>query len=199
MLSNFAFAGVGVRGSVVGRLAGAAVVVLSVGALWAAILLMPPSAAAAGCLIGQQAQTFSYTGSEQCYAVPAGVMEVSVVAVGAPGGNGGTWHGGRGLVPGAGVGADGAQLSGDLAVTPGEVLYVEVGGTGEQRSSGSSFNYGSSAFNGGGPGGFDTAMGGGDSGGGGGGASDVRTVSCAAGCPGDPASLASRLLVAVHP
>ena len=165
------------------------------GAMSAALVLMVSSAAAAGCSTGQQAQAFGYTGSEQCYLVPAGVTRVGVVAVGAPGGNAGTWRGNPGLDPAAGVGGDGAQASGDFAVTPGEVLYVEVGGTGAQGF-GPASNYGASAFNGGGPGGAQTALGGGDSGAGGGGASDVRTVSCAAGCPGPPASLASRLLVA---
>jgi len=170
------------------------VVALAV-ALWGALALLAASASASACLTGTQAQAFSYAGSEQCYAVPAGVTEVRVVAVGAPGGSGGIWRGVPGLAPASGAGADGAQLAGDLAVAPGEVLYVEVGGVGEQGFAGSSFNFGTSAFNGGGPGGAQSAMGGGDSGGGGG-ASDVRTVSCGVACPGDAASLASRLLVA---
>ena len=178
----------------IARIAVRAVAVLS-GAMSAALVLMVSSAAAAGCSTGQQAQAFGYTGSEQCYLVPAGVTRVGVVAVGAPGGNGGTWRGNPGLDPAAGVGGDGAQASGDFGVSPGEVLYVEVGGTGAQGF-GPASNYGASAFNGGGPGGAQTALGGGDSGAGGGGASDVRTVSCAAGCPGPAASLASRLLVA---
>jgi hypothetical protein len=167
-----------------------------VGALGAALALLASAASASGCLTGSQAQAFSYTGAEQCYVVPAGVTEVHVVAVGAPGGDGGTWRGVPGLAPAAGAGADGAQLAGDLAVAPGDVLYVEVGGAGGQGFAPNSFNFGASAFNGGGPGGAQSAMGGGDSGGGGGGASDLRSVSCGTACPGDAVSLASRLLVA---
>jgi hypothetical protein len=128
---------------------------------------------------------FGYTGAEQCYVVPAGVTEVRVVAVGAPGTDG--YTNGRGVVPAAGLGGEGAQVSGVLAVTPAEVLYVEVGGTG---------GYFAQAFNGGGSGASEGALGGGSGGGAGGGASDVRTVSCGTRCPGDAASLASRLLVA---
>jgi len=167
-----------------------------VGAVSGALALLAASASASACLTAAQTQAFGYTGSEQCYTVPAGVTELRVIAVGAPGADGGVWRGVPGLAPPAGAGADGAQLAGDLAVAPGQVLYVEVGGVGGQGFAGSSFNFGTSAFNGGGPGGVQSAMGGGDSGGGGGGASDVRTVSCGTACPGDSVSLASRLLVA---
>ena len=68
-------------------------------------------------------------------------------------------------------------------MTGGETLYVEVGGDGQGVSGGS---------NGGGNG----ATLAGDSSGGGGGASDVRTTSCGGPCPGQAASLATRLLVA---
>jgi hypothetical protein len=146
-------------------------------------LLAASSAQAAGCVTNSVA--FSYTGTEQCYVVPAGVTEVNVVAVGAPGTGG--YTNGRGVVPAAGLGGEGAQVSGVLAVTPAEVLYVEVGGTG---------GYFAGAFNGGGSGASEGALGGGSGGGAGGGASDVRTVSCGTGCPGSAASLASRLLVA---
>jgi hypothetical protein len=154
---------------------------------FAVFLLMASSAEAAGC--GSNSVTFSYTDAEQCYVVPAGVDEVSVVAIGGAGSNGTDWGGAPGVEPPIGVGADGAEVSGDLSVTPGEELYVEVGGSDE---------YSFSVFNGGGTGGVDTALGGGSSGGSGGGASDVRTVSCGTECAsgGDPTSLASRLLVA---
>jgi len=176
------------------RLAGRVAPLL--GGLSGALVLLASPASAAGCLGGSLPLAFSYTGAEQCYVVPAGVTEVHVVAVGAPGADGGSWRGVPGLAPAAGAGADGVQLAGDLAVAPGDVLYVEVGGAGGQAFAASSFNFGASAFNGGGPGGAQSAMGGGDSGGGGGGASDVRSVSCGAACPGDAVSLASRLLVA---
>jgi hypothetical protein len=133
---------------------------------------VPASASAAGT-------TFAYTGAEQQYTVPANVTSVSVVAVGAPGGSGATSGGGTG-----GPGGNGAIVESDLSVTPGQVLYVEVGGPGGSGDSG-----GAGGFNGGGNG---------NGGGGGGGASDIRTCSsssssCADGSQG---SLHSRLVVA---
>ncbi|HUA75991.1 MAG TPA: choice-of-anchor D domain-containing protein [Solirubrobacteraceae bacterium] len=95
-------------------------------------------------------ERFSPTGSEQSFTVPAGVTSVRVRAVGEAGGAGGGAIGGL-----AGEGGLGGVASGQLAVTPGEVLYVEVAAPG---------------FNGGGQGGF-------GGGGAGGSASDVRTVS----------------------
>jgi hypothetical protein len=91
------------------------------------------SQAAGGCSTG--ATTFSYTGAEQCYTVPAGVVAISVVATGAPG------------LPTTGTtptpGGRGALVSGVLRVTAGETLYLEVGGSGTAAG----------AFNGGGSGG----------------------------------------------
>ncbi len=135
-------------------------------------------AAAAACQTGSL--TFLSTGAEQCYAVPAGVSSVQVVAVGAPGGTG------VGL--GAGTGGLGGMASGGLSVFPGEVLYIEVGRAGNGGSSGAG---GGGGFNGG------ATAGGFEGGGGGGGASDVRTISC--GTPCDPLqapTLGSRLLIA---
>jgi hypothetical protein len=142
-----------------------------------------------------QAVTFGYTGAEQCYVVPAGVTEVAVVAVGAPGGAG---YGRYPDVLSNGQccndAAAGARASGDVEVTPGQVLYVEVGGVGGTGT----------VAGGGGAGGFNGGDGDGTvyalTGGGGGGASDVRTVSSCQVvedyCVETPASLASRLLVA---
>ena len=93
-------------------------------------LVMAPVAAAAT----PPATTFSYTGTVAQYTVPAGVHYVVVDTWGAQGG---------GL---------GGHAGGTIAVTPGEVLPVRVGG--------------SNGFNGGGAGGT--------FGGNGGGASDVR-------------------------
>jgi hypothetical protein len=90
---------------------------------------------------------FSSTGQEQVFTVPAGVTDVSVQAIGAPGG--GTAEG-----PGGAGGTAAAVIS----VTPGTQLYVEVGG---DATHGAFFNGGSSF-------GFMS--------GGGGGASDVRTL-----------------------
>jgi hypothetical protein len=62
------------------------------------------------------ATEFSYTGSEPTWPVPAGVTQVHVAAVGAPGGGGGLR----------------AVVTADVPLPAGQrVLYVEVGGPGE--------------------------------------------------------------------
>jgi glycine rich protein len=109
--------------------------------------------------------TFAYTGGEQTYTVPAGVTSVFVTATGARGG---------GPTSGYGTGGRGAVASGAISVTPGQTLYVEVGGIGGLPGGG---------FNGGGAGGSRNGL----SVWGGGGASDVRTSS---------GTLGSRLIVA---
>ncbi|HEU0250157.1 MAG TPA: choice-of-anchor D domain-containing protein, partial [Solirubrobacteraceae bacterium] len=109
-------------------------------------------------------ESFSSTGSEQSFTVPAGVTSVRVRAIGAAGEQGI----GEGLFASPAPGGAGALVVGQLPVTPGETLYVEV-------ASGSS---GGGAF-------------GGEGGGSGGGASDVRTISSSS-----EGSLESRLLAA---
>lgn len=123
---------------------------------------------------GASVTTFSYTGGEQTYTVPPGVRSVSISAVGAPGGGPRT-----GAAPGRG-----ALVSGIVSVTPGQTVYVEVGGIGGDPAGG---------FNGGGSSVL-VSYGGGIvlSNGGGGGASDVRTLPSSAGV----SSLNSRLIVA---
>ena len=164
-------------------------VVLAAATMCVAMALGVSSAGAASCLSG--IQQFAATGSEQCYTVPTGVTQLDFVAVGAPGGLGECPVGSRcgpGFPGGESAGADGARVVGELAVTPGETLYVEVGGAGGDAtaSGGGGFNGGASGF-----------AGSGLSGGGGGGASDIRTVSCAqVSCSADPTSLASRVMVA---
>ncbi len=116
--------------------------------------------------------SFEYTGAEQTFVVPAGVSSVHVLAVGGSGGEAFT---------GGGAGGAAAEVGGDLTVTPGETLYVEVGGDGHSELEG-----GGGGFNGGGAGGpvpFGAGAGGG--------ASDVRTAPIAAGLSPD-----TRLLVA---
>jgi HYDIN/CFA65/VesB family protein len=132
--------------------------------------------------------TFGYTAAEQSYTVPAGVTSVRVSATGAPGGAGAPGPTRPGVVGGLG-----AQVTGDLAVTPGEALYVEVGGAG---TDGNANGGGLGGWNGGGLGG--RSFGGdGAFGGGGGGASDVRFCSInATDCLVVQSSEASRLLVA---
>jgi hypothetical protein len=121
--------------------------------------------------------TFLPTGAEQTFTVPAGVTTIHVLAVGGKGGAGGN----SGEYPG-GAGGFGAFVTADLPVSPGEVLYVEVGGNGLDGSSG-----GAGGFNGGGAGGAPMSC----DGGGGGGASDVRTAPRSAGT-----SLSLRLITA---
>src|SRR4051812_37628472 len=96
------------------------------------------------------ATLFTSTDAEQQYVVPAGVTALHVVAIGAQGGSG------------TGAGGLGHQVTGDVAVTPGQTVYVEVGGNGK--------NSGDAAPD---HGGFN---GGGNGAGGGGGASDLRTL-----------------------
>lgn len=121
---------------------------------------------------------FYETNSEHKFTIPAGVTAIRVRAVGAAGAAGG------GINPGGA----GAIVSGTLAVRPGEVLYVEVGGM--PRNPKQSFG----GYNGGAPAtrnpgtctfAYCTPAGGG------GGASDVRTIPT-----GTAGSLGSRLLVA---
>jgi hypothetical protein len=149
-------------------------------------------ASAAPCLAGSA--TFLYTGDEQCYQVPAGATGLSVVAVGAPGGDGGEPSlEGHGV---AGTGAHGARATAHLAVSPGGTLYVVVGGAGLPGVSQLYPAGGAGGFNGGGGGGGGASMIMQSSGGGGGGASDVRTCSIAAGICEGVGTLESRLLVA---
>jgi hypothetical protein len=72
-------------------------------------------AALGACSTGSA--TFSDTGSEQCYIVPAGIGELQIVAIGAQGGAGELGE----------AGGIGAQVTSDVGVTAGETLYVEVG------------------------------------------------------------------------
>jgi len=101
--------------------------------------------------------TFTSTG-ETAVVVPPNVTSLDVVAVGGSGGSGG--------IGGVIAGGQGAQVTGTIAVTPGQTVYLEVGGDG---TTGEGY--------------------GGD--GGGGGESDVRTAPESAGLSPDP-----RLIVA---
>jgi len=95
-------------------------------------------------------QVFHYTGFEQSFKAPSGVTQVRIVAKGASGGgNCGTCQAGTG-----------GLVRATITVTPGETLYVFVGGAG---------GLGTGGFNGGGEGGKGKFAGYG-----GGGAADVR-------------------------
>jgi uncharacterized protein YjdB len=107
-----------------------------------------------GCSWSMNAQTtttFGTPGGPYTYTVPVGVTSVGITAAGGAGGTGST-----------GIGGKGGSVVCSLAVTPGQVLNVYVGGLG------TSYNY--SIANGG-------ANGGGNgyyTGAGGGGSSDIR-------------------------
>jgi hypothetical protein len=104
---------------------------------------------------------FTYTGAQQFFAVPDNVTNLHIVAVGGKGGNG----------SGNAGGGFGGVATGDVAVTPGQILLVSVGGNGGHGSAGQPGIGGVGGYNGGAPGGT-SAFGWG--GGGGGGLSDVR-------------------------
>jgi hypothetical protein len=122
----------------------------------------------AGCVAAGPAQAktdvYDEVATESIFVVPGGVHELSFVAIGGSGGDAQDGEGGAG-----------AEVSGRLAVTPGQTLYIDVGENGEDLADG-----GGQVFGGGAAGG-----------GGGGGASDIRTAPYADGLVPDP-----RLLVA---
>jgi hypothetical protein len=106
-------------------------------------------------------QTFSFTGNVQNFTVPACVTQVNIQCWAAQGGNcSSSWNGTGGL---------GGYAAGDLQVSPGQTIYIYVGGQGEGfplgTGNGGNYRWDMGGWNGGGIG-F-TA-------GGGGGASDVR-------------------------
>jgi hypothetical protein len=112
-------------------------------------------------------ETFSYTGAEQSFKVPAGVTQITVIALGADGASFGLSYFGLG-----------GRVTAVIPVTPGEKLAVYVGGGGYEENGG---------FNLGGNGGSTGCCSGNGSAGGGGGASDVRVRG---------ATLSDRILVA---
>lgn len=121
------------------------------GALLACVAVVIGALAPAVAISSAAAETvtFKNTGGEQKFVVPAGVVSVNVLAIG-----------GQGATDGGIEGGDGAEVTAELPVTPGETLYINVGGDGTVSAGG---------FNGGAAGGVH--------GGGGGGATDIRTLS----------------------
>lgn len=81
-------------------------------------------------------ETFNYTGGQQTWVVPAGVTSVVVETWGAEGG-----------AAQSGIGGKGAYAKGLLSVTPGQTLYIYVGGKGTAADAYSRINGG---YNGGG-------------------------------------------------
>jgi hypothetical protein len=133
------------------------------------------------------------TAGEDTFAVPTGVSQVTVMAVGGAGGEGLAFVDST-IVPGA-AGGSGAQVSATLGVTGGSTLYTEVGSNGANavgNAGAQTCSPGAGGTNGGGDGGASRCDS--QSGGGGGGASDVRTSSSAA-LTGDPGT-DPRLVVA---
>ncbi|MCB9315720.1 MAG: HYR domain-containing protein, partial [Lewinellaceae bacterium] len=92
------------------------------------------------CLISSALSVqFDYTGAEQTWVVPAGVTSIQVEVLGAAGGTGsGT------------VGGLGGRVTATMAVTPGETLYLNVGGEGYPCLSTSPLPCQNGGFNGGG-------------------------------------------------
>jgi hypothetical protein len=117
-----------------------------------------------------QETTFDFTGAVQTYTVPLGVTSIQIEAWGAQGGGSEPCGG-----PIEDDGGLGGFSSGNLAVTPGQILNIYVGGK-------PITNFGTSS-----PGGFNGGGVAGQYGGGGGGASDVRVGGV---------SLSDRLIVA---
>jgi hypothetical protein len=150
-------------------------------AILAAAVLVSAAPSSAGA--GPQTTTvpYGYTGAEQVFVVPDGINTIHVVAIG---GSGADSTGRPGGIPG-GLGGIGARVEGTLFVTPGQTLYVEVGGNGGDLNC-----VCNGGFNGGGDGAID-APSANFGGGGGGGASDIRALPRAAG-----GSLDSRIIVA---
>jgi hypothetical protein len=149
---------------------------IAVGALATTAGLLSPQRAtahASDCPVLAENPT-TYATGEHCFTIPASVTSIHAVLVGGTGGDG--IHG-SGTPSGlGGLGGHGMQVSGDVAVTPGEVIWTYVGGNGTNGNfdvnTGSAS--GSGGFNGG-------ARGGGDDessswAGGGGGATDLRTT-----------------------
>ena len=120
-------------------------------------------------------QTLSYTGASQTFTVPTGVTSIHIESWGAEGGSASNNVSG-GWDPLSHMGGDGGYATGDLVVSPGQVLQVNVGGAGIAGSAG-----GAGGFNGGGNAMIDGTTSSG------GGASDVRIT---------PNGLANRVIVA---
>ena len=153
----------------------------------------PPLLVAASCPVATSPMNFAFTGGEQCFTVPAGVRQVEAGLVG---GFGGTGYNPDSPSP---LGGNGATVIANVDVTPGQKVYVEVGGSGYPGGSPDAvLSAGAGGGNGGGNGGTSSLATGQPRAGGGGGETDLRSVpyvACGA-TPAAVASLASRILVA---
>jgi Glycine rich protein len=134
-------------------------------AAWADTLCITWIAAQADTQADVQAVTvtkFGSPGTDMPFLVPDGVTSIHVVAIGGAGGLGAHNPASGGL---------GAVVSGDVAVKPGQTLFVDVAGNGANANNGIG---GSGGLNGGGAGGNSGTATAGKAGGGGGGESGIR-------------------------
>jgi hypothetical protein len=83
--------------------------------------------------IQSQTVQFNYTGSMQSWVVPPCVYTINVVIAGAKGG--GT------------NGGNGARITANIAVTPGQTLYIYCGGMGNLGSNSGGWNGGGTGHN----------------------------------------------------
>ncbi len=116
-------------------------------------------------------QTFSFAGGVQTFTVPAGVTSIDVDMAGAAGGQAAYSIYYLGYPYFYGDPAKGGRVQAKMAVTPGQVLYLNVGGAGQSGADPYTVNAG--GYNGGGNGSTDYSY---YVAGGGGGASDIRTA-----------------------
>jgi hypothetical protein len=113
--------------------------------LSALALAAPFSASAAPTTV-----TKGYTGAGQDWTVPPGVASATFTVEGGSGGG----------VGAALAGASGGRATASLALTPGQTIWLFVGGQGPTISSATAFNGGGSGHTGGGGGGSDVRVGG---------------------------------------
>ena len=106
----------------------ASIAILAGAAATSTGLLSPQRASAISCpVLATSPQTYS-TG-EHCFTVPANVTVITAVLKGGTGGDG--VAGDSGNSPGlAGLGGHGMQVSGNVTVAAGDVIWVYVGGNG---------------------------------------------------------------------
>ena len=83
-----------------------------------------------------QITVIDYTGDYVTYTVPLGVSSINIEALGAQGASGDPGY----------VGGNGAKMSGDFDVTPGDELIIVVGGEGQGQSSNSNGGGGGGTF-----------------------------------------------------
>lgn len=108
--------------------------------------------------------TFTLTFSTATFVVPAGVFSLDCHVIGGSGGGSQTLGFPRGLP---------ADMTGTLAVTPGETLFIQVGGAGGTAGTSSSVGTSTAGFPDGGAGGFGPSN---NRGGGGGGSTRIWRV-----------------------